>query len=192
MNHPDQPGGLPPPRRGPPPLRPTIAALRALLLLLALLPVQCPPALAEGGEPVVVGYLEPVALRLDRGWLELPAKLDSGAATSSLGSSRITPFPREGTPWVRFVVETPAGERITLERPRVRTARIRRANTPTEERPVVPLTLCLGGVAREVEVNLAQRQGMTHPLLVGRSFLAGPFRIDPARRHLTTPTCPGQ
>jgi hypothetical protein len=42
----------------------------------------------------------------------------------------------------------------------------------------------MGTVEREVEVSLVSREGMIFRMLLGRTALAGPFLIDPARRHL--------
>jgi hypothetical protein len=44
--------------------------------------------------------------------------------------------------------------------------------------------LRLGGVEREVDINLTDRSGMLFPMLLGRTAMAGVFTIDPARSFL--------
>ena len=44
--------------------------------------------------------------------------------------------------------------------------------------------LILGGLKREVEINLTHRHGMLFPMLLGRTALARAFVIDPARSFL--------
>ena len=52
------------------------------------------------------------------------------------------------------------------------------------------LGVCLGSVQRTVEVNVVDRSGFDYPVLIGRSFLAGIFVVDPGERFLLTPDCP--
>ncbi|HBT43867.1 MAG TPA: hypothetical protein DEB21_18290, partial [Rhodospirillaceae bacterium] len=80
------------------------------------------------------------------------------------------------------------GGRRTLERPLHRMAEIHRAGS-TQNRPVVLMTLCVGAVAREVEVNLSERPRLTYRMLLGASFLNGAYVVDVSQSDLTRPTC---
>lgn len=145
---------------------------------------------AAAGEGIVGGWIE--RARVGE-LLVVEAKLDTGADTCSLGVERLLEFRRSGRRWVRFWVEDPSedGRRIRYERRLVRWARIER-HGPDDRRPVVGLDLCVGSVARRVEVNLVDRSGFDYPLLVGRNFLAGAFVIDPDAQHLLGLDCPGE
>ncbi len=123
--------------------------------------------------------------------LQVEGKLDTGADVCSLGVDRVSQFTRDGRKWVRFWVEDPEDDdrRIRYERRVVRWSRIER-HGPDDRRPVVRLDLCVGSVSRRVEVNLVDRSGFEYPLLVGRNFLTGAFRIDPDAVHLLDLDCP--
>ena len=49
------------------------------------------------------------------------------------------------------------------------------------ERVFIHTLLRLGDWQREVEVNLADRRGLRHPMLVGRTALTAAWLVDPAR-----------
>ena len=49
------------------------------------------------------------------------------------------------------------------------------------ERVFIRTLLKLGDWQREVEVNLADRRGLRHPMLVGRTALTGAWLVDPSR-----------
>jgi len=118
--------------------------------------------------PAVAGWVEYV--RLNPGSALMKAKLDVGALTSSLDVRELQRFHKQGQEWVRFTYV--AGARsVTVERPVVRNAQIKRHGGGSVERPVVLLTIQLGDFRQETEVNLADRQNFIYPLLLGRQFL---------------------
>lgn len=146
----------------------------------------------------VVGVNEKILLTdLD---LTLPAKLDTGAVTSSLSAQNIETFQREGEEWVRFELAI-EGEHDgrQLEKAVVRTVQIRRRaedvaegeGDATASRPVVEMELCLGEESRVVEVNLTDRSAFNYPLLIGTSALkAFDAMVDPAlSQEAGTPSC---
>ncbi len=146
------------------------------------------PAAARG----VYGWVEFVQLHIDGEPLELKAKLDTGARSSSLDATAIEPFERDGERWVRFEVKLPGMEKTTrLERPVVRYVRIKRHRGPYDRRPVIRLPLCLGDEWRTVEVNLTDRGRFIYPLLLGRKALARLAVVDPSRTYLRAPRCDG-
>ncbi len=159
----------------------------ALILLTALLAVMPTPT-AFAAERQIIGHVENV--RIVPGEAVFKARIDSGAETSSLDAGDVVEFQRDGKPWVRFTVASDGGGTLTLERPVVRAANVRRAGAATQKRYVVSLGLCLGRVFALAEVNLADRAGMTYRMLIGRRFLSDRFLIDVAAANLTTPECP--
>ena len=98
------------------------------LSLAALLPTLPIGAYAKSkpGELEILGYIEKV--RFDNPSIELNAKLDSGATTSSLNALNKESFEKDGKEWICFDVIDPEDEDnlVTFEAPVVRTVRIRR------------------------------------------------------------------
>lgn len=138
----------------------------------------------------VMGWVEPVEI-LPSG-LKIFAKLDTGASTSSIDAARYEEFKRAGKTWVRFDVLDRKGGSFRFERPVVRVSRIRRSDAPTVIRPVIELGVCLGGVYRKTQVNLADRAHLSHPMLIGRRFLKAKILVDPSRKLTSEPRCAKQ
>jgi len=158
----------------------------AVILLAALLAAVAVPA-TSAAERQIIGHVEDVRIIPDD--IVFRARIDSGAETSSLGVSELVAFQRDGKPWVRFTAADNNGRSLTLERPAVRTADVRRSGTATQRRYVVMIGFCLGRVYADAEVTLADRAGMSYRLLIGRRFLADRFLIDASAANLTTPEC---
>lgn len=144
-------------------------------------------SMAVAGQPAVVGWLEPV--RLGSEGIVVPAKLDTGADTSSLHAADIQWLQRNGVDWVAFDVMGKDNRKVRLERKVERIARVKKAAGGVQKRPTVRLGVCLGGVYRETEVNLTDRTGFKVPFLVGRTFLAANFAVDSSRTNTAEPTC---
>ncbi len=136
----------------------------------------------------IFGWVERVEL-LD-GKFSMKAKLDSGAANSSLDATDIERFERDDQRWVRFTVTDPESEeQAVLEKPLVRNVRIVRHSGEYQRRPVIELPICLGDQRRVVEVNLIDRSNFIYPLLLGRSALEGYALIDSGETFLFSPQC---
>ncbi|MEZ5729126.1 MAG: RimK/LysX family protein [Burkholderiaceae bacterium] len=124
--------------------------------------------------------------------LHFRAKLDTGADNSSIGADAISVFERDGHGRVRFTLTDDDGNRIELERPVLRRARIKRSGHSGDERIVVELPVCIGARSATVAVSLADRKGLKYRMLIGRNLLE-PLNllVDSARRYrLTDNTCP--
>lgn len=137
--------------------------------------------------PPTVGWVEPAWVA--EAAIGLAAKLDTGAEHSSLHARELRLTHVNGQTWARFLLTGADGRQVVLERPVVRQVRIKRHDGPSQPRPVVRLTPCVGGVQREVDVNLVDRSGFDFPLLLGRSFLRGLVLVDADRQYLTEPGC---
>lgn len=141
-----------------------------------------------GGKLPMLGAVEDV--RIEPGGIVIRAKVDTGADNSSLGVQHLRRMRRKGRFWVAFEVDTQEGSRTSIELPVVRRARIRGLAGKREDRLTVLMTLCVAGASAQAEVTLADRQDMNYGMLLGRSFLAERFLIDPGRELLTRPDCP--
>jgi hypothetical protein len=162
-------------------LYPLLAGLFAALVL-------APPAMA--GEKTIVGWIEKV--RVDPGNFVVHAKLDSGAEYSSLDAGNLQIFERDGKTWVRFDLEEKReGKNLTIERPLLRWAPIKRHNQAPQKRPVIQMGVCLGNIYKETEVNLVDRKNYQYRMLIGRKFMEGVAIIDPSAKYTVEPACKG-
>ncbi|MEA2117484.1 ATP-dependent zinc protease [Halovibrio sp. HP20-50] len=167
---------------------------------------------AQGEEPVIIREECQVDKTLTNKtllgrseWVGLPsigtylqARIDSGANTSSLTASEITPFERDGENWVRFklalnkddvAVDSVRGKWV--EAPIVRRVRILQASGE-ESRPVISLLMTLGPIRENVEFTLNDRSHLEYPVLLGRRFLLDIALIDVADTYLhDRPEFPG-
>jgi hypothetical protein len=141
----------------------------------------------EAAPPRRAGWIEQV--RIGPAKVAFEAKLDTGAETSSIGVPLLTRIERDGVAWVMARLMTADWQILQIEAPVVRMARIVRAGAPVEERPVIELAVCLGGIEQTVEFTLADRSELSQQVLLGRNFLADRFVVDAGRRGLIQGGC---
>ncbi|WP_419866822.1 ATP-dependent zinc protease [Altericroceibacterium endophyticum] len=139
-------------------------------------------------EPVsgmhLVGWREYAALP-ELGVQRLPAKIDTGARTSSLHAANIELFDRDEESWVRFELEFD-GRTLLCEAPKVARRSITSSNGQTQRRLIIKTVLRLGNEQFRAEFSLADRSDMTFPLLIGRTSLRHRFLVDSGRSYLVS------
>ena len=159
-----------------------------LLIVLALTSIA-PVTLAKPTGKVPLGWIEPVMLDPRLG-LQIEAKLDTGADTSSLDAHNIRRVRVGEKRYVRFAVRHPeTGELVELRKPYIRRVRIKRHFGNYQRRYVVRMQVCVGERTRSIEVNLVDRNEFEYPMLLGRSALQGWSTVDPDQTHTTEPGC---
>lgn len=158
---------------------------RCLPLGVALVALAPNPAAAAE----TIGWVENA--RVYPGAIQLHARMDTGAKESSLRGDVSRVFERDGTRWIHVEVVDRKDRVHVIERPIVRTVRIKRHKRAPEERPAIDLGICVGSTYKEVEVNVGEQAGFNYPLLIGRNFLAGTFLVDSSRTFTSQPTCTG-
>lgn len=152
-----------------------------LLLLSSLL--ASPLASSDEDEKrTVVGYVEKVSLpALD---LEMKAKLDTGATTSSINATIIEePGEKEKgkAQYVVFAVKTEDGESKQLRREVTRWVKIKKKGSGFIRRPTITMVFNIAGQEVEEEVNLSDRDSFNYDLLIGRNMLKkGKLVVDPS------------
>ncbi len=159
-----------------------------VFVVLIVIPIMSAMQVIASEPMKVVGLIENV--RVDPGGLIFSAKLDTGADHCSVNAHSVHRFKRKGERWVRFQLITGDGTAVSLERQLVRLATIKRHGGKKHKRPVVMLTICLGTVSREVQVNLVDRSRFNYKMLIGRSFMRDAFLVDPSRKFTVEPQCP--
>ena len=115
-----------------------------------------------------------------------------GASMSSLDARNIRIVERDGKNWVQFDYHDDSAQVTRFERPLTRNALVRPAPNVVERRPVVMMQICLGGIRREIQVNLVDRHKLSSRMLIGRNFLIGARVIVDSAIELTSPpVCKG-
>ncbi len=137
----------------------------------------CADSEKESDEKFMLGWLEHVRIAdMD---IELDAKLDTGATTSSIHAEILTKPSRkdfdedddDSDKAIVFKVINEDGDEVTIETEVVRWAAIKTKKGGVIYRPVVDLELCLGGRSIKDEVTLADRAHFNYETLIGRNML---------------------
>lgn len=138
------------------------------------------------------GELEPASKRVlgpvvtvseDESDIQFLARVDTGAKTCSLHTTEKQVL--EGGQYmeenvgktIRFRLDNRQGSLQWIER-KIAEVRKIRTSEGEEMRYLVPMTLIVDGVQREVLTSLNDRSRMTYTLLLGRNFLKGRFLVD--------------
>ena len=152
----------------------------------ALQSADCPPSLYKD-KLLVVGAVERV--QIEPQGVVLQARVDTGAAISSIDAQDITPFERDGKPWVKFKLPLRDDKKSSVEitTPVTRRAAIKRHGEAPLHRLVVSLRVVLGPVDRLSDFTLADRAGYDYSVLIGRSYLQGLALVDVDREMTLTP-----
>ncbi len=162
------------------------------LLLATFLGFLSSPIRAETEAPrelQMLGWVENAYLVAPE--IELRAKLDTGANTSSLDARVIKRFRQWGRRWVRFAVKHPeTGEEIVMVRERARTIGIVQHEGGNDVRPTVKVEVCIAGQQRDIEVSLVDRGNFNYPLLLGRRALEQFAVVHPGETFMAEATCP--
>jgi hypothetical protein len=134
---------------------------------------------------LVVGWRELVNLP-ELGLASIPAKIDTGARTSSLHAHVLDDFVRAGQRYVRFAVDWD-GERHFCEAVHVDVRGITSSNGDTQERFVIKTPLTIGKMTFRAEISLADRSQMQFPMLIGRTALRRRLVVDSGHSWLQSP-----
>ncbi|MEE4199102.1 ATP-dependent zinc protease family protein [Erythrobacter sp.] len=138
----------------------------------------------------VVGWRELIDLP-GIGLSGIPAKIDTGARTSSLHARVLDRFERGGKPFVRFAVDwddiAHEGEAVQVDR-----RGITSSNGETQQRFVIKTPLRIGPHEFRAELSLADRSDMQFPMLIGRTALRRRFAVDAGHSWLQSPAARGK
>ncbi|MCP9222987.1 RimK/LysX family protein [Erythrobacter sp. LQ02-29] len=135
----------------------------------------------------IIGWREVIALP-ELGLSAIPAKIDTGARTSSLHATVLEDYERDGQHLVRFAVDYHEQKvRQVCEAVQVGWRGITSSNGETQRRLVVKTLMEVGEYTFRAEISLADRSDMKFPMLIGRSALRRRFAVDSGHSWLQTP-----
>lgn len=169
--------------------------------LLALLPALCLAVAALAARAadddddaaatqplLILGYVENA--QIGRLQLDMTAKLDTGAATSSVHALDVEVYTKgDNDHWVRFRLTGKEGRTVRYDQNVIRFVNIKADSGGYDRRPVIRIPLCVAGVLARAEVNLADREDLNYDLLIGREFMATRIAVDSGRAFLSEPDC---
>ncbi|HCH01850.1 MAG TPA: hypothetical protein DEV85_08185 [Vibrio sp.] len=146
------------------------------------------PATVSSGEKsadgkLILGQKEWVHIEgLD---VNVVARVDTGATTSSVSAIDIVAFERDGKKWVKFKLAHGDKQSKELELPVVSTKSIRQSSSDeTFERYVVEGWIKVGDLKVKTPFTLADRTHMDFGLLLGRSFFRDVAIVDVSREFV--------
>ena len=117
----------------------------------------------------------------------IKARVDSGAKTSSIQAKNIKRIIRRGEPWVTFDVN-PIQDNLSLfvscESKIIDTRIVKSSSGEAQKRFVIKVNITLGNEDFEVELTLAERDGMEYRMLLGREALRHRYLVDTANSFM--------
>lgn len=134
--------------------------------------------------PVEIGWAELVQLP-DLGLDHIRAKIDTGAATSSIHATRLNPIETDDGLMVEFwtrVHQDEPSRKFTA--PAVARRKIKSSNGEVQLRYVIETRIRMGDFTWTGHLTLANRRAMAFPILIGRRALARGYRVNCARRWI--------
>ncbi|MEY4589049.1 MAG: hypothetical protein RL497_1125 [Pseudomonadota bacterium] len=140
----------------------------------------------ESQNKILIGSEEWCALP-SLGLPAIKARVDSGAKTSSIHAINITPFRKQGHPWVSFEVHPIQQSRqvvVRCEAPVIDRRKVRSSSGETETRLVVRVPFKLGADDFDIELTLTNRDSMGYRMLLGRQAMVGRLLVDPEQSFL--------
>ncbi|MBN9286082.1 MULTISPECIES: 30S ribosomal protein S6--L-glutamate ligase [Flavobacterium] len=117
----------------------------------------------------------------------IKARVDSGAKTSALHATNITPFERNGENWVKFdinPIQNNIKAVIHCQALLVDKRVVKSSSGYRELRYVIRTLLEIGGSEWEVELTLTNRDSMGFRMLLGREAMSGRILVDPEQKYL--------
>lgn len=125
----------------------------------------------------------------------IKARVDSGAKTSAIQASNIKRVTRNGEAWVTFDVN-PIQDNLSLnvscESKVIDKRIIRSSSGESQKRYVIKTKLKLGPDEFEIELNLADRDGMEYRMLLGREAIINRYLVDASKSFVLSDNLDGE
>lgn len=156
-------------------------------------PAQCEEVsrVVVSADKMLVGALEYVYM--DPPGMNVVARIDTGATSSSLHAENLVPFERDGEDWIRFDMMVSEKDSVSVERQIVRHVRVvQQADPSGSRRPVVAMRARLGDIQDTFEFTLADRSHLENELILGRNFLADVTLVDVGQQFIQPQYTPSE
>lgn len=143
----------------------------------------------SNNKPTITGWVEHACIGdIDT---KLKAKLDTGARTSSVNAEIIKIVKRGKNRFVlyRIIDEDFKSDVIEAKITRFTRIKSKRQDSDSIRRPVVMTEFKIGNTTIRDEVNLAERDHFSYPLLIGRNVLEKNFIIDASKKFTLRTQC---
>lgn len=120
--------------------------------------------------------------------VDIDAKIDTGAYTSSLHCHHIEQFNSAGKKMVRFNLLDPShdiyNEKL-FELPIYKVKSVKSSNGVAEDRIIVKTDIQLMDKLLHAELSLTDRSEMKYPVLIGRKLISDHFLVDVSYKYLS-------
>ena len=157
--------------------------MKLIVLIYSFLFCFCPGVHAQLlKEKVLIGRVEWIGLPDIK--IKLKARIDTGAKTTSLHAVNIEEVEQRGELFVKFQSVDAEGKVVELVRKVGTTQKVSNTSGFVSRRYVIKEELKIGGIEKEVLINLNDRTKMEYKFLIGRNVLLGRFIVDVARSHV--------
>ena len=157
--------------------------MKLIVLIYSLLFCFCPGVHAQLlKEKVLIGRVEWIGLPDIK--IKLKARIDAGAKTTSMHAVNIEEVEQRGELFVKFQSVDAEGKVVELVRKVGTTQKVSNTSGFVSRRYVIKEKLKIGGIEKEVLINLNDRTKMEYKFLIGRNVLLGRFIVDVARSHV--------
>lgn len=130
---------------------------------------------------MILGGLE--YIYLDPPGINISARIDTGAQTSSLNAQDMVEFERDGKPYVKFNIFDPeTNEKIQITRKVRGHTKIKKHHAESQRRPIVRLRVKLDEIDEHISFTLVDRSKFNHQVLIGRNFLRDLAIVDVSKQ----------
>lgn len=135
---------------------------------------------------LIVGWKEWVSLP-ELGLPLIKAKIDTGAATSSIHAYNISYVTKDGKKFVEYELHPLQKNKkviIKCVSPLVEYRKVRSSSGKLQTRPVIRTAIKIGNFSWYIDLNLTNRDSMGMRMLIGREALSGRILVNPKHRFL--------
>ena len=125
----------------------------------------------------------------------IKARIDSGAKTSSIQATDITPYKKNRENWVRFNIQPLTENRsisIECEAKVIGSRIVKSSSGIPEKRYVIKSHVTMGEDTWEIELTLADRDNMEFKMLLGRQAMESRIVVNPSEEYVLGKISPEQ